>query len=111
MPVIPIPEEHGYGLQLSSKNGDTIKAPVQGQLEFIKKKKDADTPFKTLIHFINKWRKEQELDKFCSLIIELIVAHLYDRDGVTISLESGLQRFYLYVPPSELKTQITFPEL
>lgn len=98
-------------MQLSSKNDDTIKTLVQEQFDFIKKKKDADTPFKTLIHVIKKWRKEHELDKFCSLIIELIFAHLYDRDGVTTSLESELQRFYLYVPPSELKTPITFPEL
>lgn len=111
VPVIPIPEEPGYGWQLSSKNGEPVKTSAQGQLDFIKKRKDADTRYKTLIRLLKKWRNEQELDKFRSFMIELIVAHLYDRDGVTTSLESGLQRFYLYVAQSELKTPITFPEL
>ena len=38
-------------------------------------------------------------------------AHLLDRDGPAVSLESGLQRFFLYVAQDELKTPITFPEL
>ena len=111
VPVIPIPKEPGYGWQLSSQNGDPIKTSVQRQLDFIKKRKDADARFRTLVRLLKKWRNEQELDKLRSFIIELIVAHLYDRDGAMVSLESGIQRFFLYVAQSELKTSITFPEL
>lgn len=111
VPVIPIPNEPGYGWQLSSQNGDPIKTSVQGQLDFIKKRKELDPRFKTLVRLLKKWRNEQELDKFRSFIIELIVAYLFDRDGVMVSLESGLQRFFLYIAQYELKTPITFPEL
>jgi hypothetical protein len=60
---------------------------------------------------LKKWRNEQELDRLRSFLIELIVAHLFDRDGTATSLEAGLQRFYLYVAQYGLKERITFPEL
>jgi tRNA nucleotidyltransferase (CCA-adding enzyme) len=111
VPVIPIPEEVGYGWQPSSINGDPVKTNIQGQLDFIKNRKDADVRFRTLVRLLKKWRNEKELDKFRSFAIELIVAHLYDRDGPAASLESGLQRFFLYVAQSGLKEPISFPEL
>jgi tRNA nucleotidyltransferase (CCA-adding enzyme) len=111
VPVIPIPKEPGYGWQLSSQNGEPIKTSIQGQLDFINKRKNADVRFRTLVRLLKKWRNKQELDKFRSFMIELIVAHLCDRDGACVSLESGLQRFFLFVAQSELKTPITFPEL
>lgn len=111
VPVIPIPKEPGYGWQPSSQNGDPVKTCIQGQLDFIKKRKDADTRFRSLVRLLKNWRNEKELDKLRSFMIELIAAHLYDQDGTMASLESGLQRFFLYVAQSELETPITFPEL
>lgn len=111
VPVIPIPDEPGYGWQPSSQRGDQVKTSIQGQLDFIKNRKDADSRFRTLIRLLKKWRNERELDRFRSFTIELIAAHLYDRDGAMVSLESGLQRFFMYVAQDELKTPISFPEL
>ncbi len=111
VPVIPIPEDPGYGWQPSSQRGDPIRTSVQGQLDFIKNRRDADTRFKTLVRLLKKWRNEQELSNLRSFMIELIVAHLYDRDGAAASLEAGLQRFFLYVAQSSLAEPITFPEL
>lgn len=111
VPVIPIPKEPGYGWQPSSQKGDPVKTSIQGQLDFIKDRKNADTRFRTLVRLLKKWRNERELDRLRSFAIELIVAHLYDRDGAITSLETGLQRFFLYVAQNELKTPITFSEL
>jgi hypothetical protein len=111
VPVIPIPEEAGYGWQPSSQNGDPVKTSVQGQLDFIKSRRNADDRYCTLVRLLKKWRNENELDKFRSFAIELIVAHLYDRDGAAVSLEAGLQRFFLYIAQSELKQPVSFPEL
>jgi len=111
VPVIPIPTEPGYGWQPSSQRADPVKTSIQGQLDFIKNRRDADSRFRTVIRLLKKWRNEQELDRFRSFTIELIAAHLYDRDGAMTSLESGLQRFFLYVAQDELKTPIAFPEL
>ncbi len=111
VPVIPIPNAPGYGWQPSSKQGHPVKTSVQGQLDFIKNRRDADPRFKTLVRLLKKWRNEKELDHLRSFMIELIVAHLYDQHGAAKSLESGLQRFFLYVAQSGLSTPITFPEL
>ncbi len=111
VPVIPIASEPGFGWQPSSKSGDPVKTSIQGQLDFIKNRKDADRRFRTLVRLLKKWRNEHELDRLRSFTIELIVAHLYDRDGAIASLESGLQRFFMYVAQDGLKTPITFPEL
>jgi hypothetical protein len=111
VPVIPIPEEPGYGWQPSSQNGDPVKTGVQGQLDFIKNRTDADERYRTLVRLLKKWRNEKELDKFRSFAVELIAAHLYDRDGAATSLEAGLQRFFLYIAQSELKEPVSFPEL
>ncbi len=111
VPIIPIPGASGYGWQPSSQNGKSVKTSVQGQLDFIKSRRDADPRFKTIVRLLKHWRNEQELEKLRSFVIELIVAYLYDRDGTAVSLESGLQRFFLYVAQSELVERITFPEL
>jgi hypothetical protein len=110
VPVIPIPEEPGYGWQPSSQNGDPVKTSVQGQLDFIKSRRDADDRYRTLVRMLKKWRNEKELDQLRSFAIELIAAHLFDRDGAATSLEAGLQRFFLYAAQSELKDPLSFPE-
>jgi hypothetical protein len=111
VPVIPIPKEAGYGWQPSSQRGHPVKTSIQGQLNFIKSRRDVDPRFKTIVRLLKKWRNENELDRFRSFTIELIVSHLYDRDGVAGSLEDGLQRFFLFVAQSGLSKPITFPEL
>ena len=111
VPVIPIPTQPGYGWQPSSQRGKPVKTSIGGQLAFIKTRRDSDSRFKTIVRLLKKWRNEQELDRLRSFTIELIVAYLYDRDGVASSLESGLQRFFLYVAQSELLERMSFPEL
>jgi tRNA nucleotidyltransferase (CCA-adding enzyme) len=110
VPVIPIPNEPGYGWQPSSQRENPVKTSIQGQLDFIKSRKKADPRFKTIVRLLKKWRNEKELERFRSFTIELIVAFLYDRDGAATSLESGLRRFFLYVAQSALLEKITFPE-
>lgn len=110
VPVVPIPSQPGYGWQPSSQGGKPVKTSVQGQLDFIKKRREADVRFKSIVRLIKKWRNENELDFFRSFAIELIVSRLYDKEGAAASLESGLQRFFLYVAQSGLKERITFPE-
>jgi hypothetical protein len=110
VPVIPIPSEPGFGWQPSSQGGDPVKTNIQAQLDFIKSRKDADLRYRGLVRLLKKWRNERELDKLRSFTIELILAHLYDRDGAAASLESGLQRFFLFVAQTGLKDPISFPE-
>ncbi len=111
VPVIPIPTEPGYGWQPSSERDQPVKTSIQGQLNFIKNRRDADPRFKTLVRLLKNWRNQNEIDRFRSFTIELIAAHLFDLHGAAVSLESGLQRFFLYVAQSQLKKPVTFAEL
>jgi tRNA nucleotidyltransferase (CCA-adding enzyme) len=111
VPVVPIPSQPGFGWQLSSQQGAPIKTNIQGQLEFIAKRKKADPRFKTIVRLLKHWRNENEIDALRSFAIELIVSHLYDVHGAAPSLEVGLQRFFLYVAQSGLSKKIVFPEL
>lgn len=110
VPVIPIPGQTGFGWQPSSEGGAPVKTNIQGQLDFIAKRKEADPRFKTIVRLLKHWRNENEIDALRSFAIELIVAHLYDVQGAAPSLEAGIQRFFLYVAQSRLTKPISFPE-
>ena len=111
VPVIPITKEPGYGWQPSSEKAHPVKTSIQGQLDFIKKRRNTDPRFKTLVRLLKNWRNKVELWQLRSFAIELFVSHLYDTLGAAVSLESGLQRFFLYIAQSQLSTPISFPEL
>lgn len=110
VPIVPIPNQAGYGWQPSSQKDEPIRTSVQGQLDFIRKRSDSDSSFRTLVRLVKKWRNIQELDSLRSFLIELILAHIQDLKGAAPSLEDGLQRFFLYIVQSELLERITFPE-
>jgi tRNA nucleotidyltransferase (CCA-adding enzyme) len=110
VPVIPIASEPGYGWQPSSENSAPIKTSIEKQLAFIKKRRDADPRFRTLVRLAKQWRNTHDLDEFRSFTIELIICHLQDTQGVATSLEDGLRRFYLYVAQSGLQKPISFAE-
>jgi hypothetical protein len=110
VPVIPIKGNEEYGWQPSSEGGKPIKTSIKKQLDFIKKRRDADPRFKSLVRLLKKWRNEHELESFRSFSIELIVVYLNDRDGASNALEEGLQRFFLFVAQTGLKEKISFAE-
>ena len=110
VPIIPIPSQPGYGWQPSSQQGAPVRTSVEGQLAFIKKRSDGDPSYRTLVRLLKKWRNVNELDKFGSFLIELLLAHLQDTHGPTSSLEEGVQRFFLYVAQSQLLERVSFAE-
>lgn len=110
VPIVPIPEEPGYGWQPSSVGGDPVKTSVTKQLAFLKKRSDSDPLYKTLVRLLKRWRNHQELDFLRSFTIELLLAHLQDDGGPATSLEAGLLRFFLFVAQSELQQPVSFPE-
>ena len=110
VPIIPIPSQAGYGWQPSSQGAPPVKTSVQGQLDFIKKRSDADARYRPLVRLVKGWRNSRELDAFRSFSIELIVAYLNDTEGISEDLEAGLLRFFRFVAQSELKTKLSFRE-
>jgi hypothetical protein len=109
VPVIPIPEEPGFGWQPSSRGRALVKTSVSGQLTFIKARRDADRRYRGLVRLAKQWRNQHELP-LRSFAIELLLAHLLDQEGAAQSLEDGLLRFFLFVAQTELREPISFPE-
>jgi hypothetical protein len=59
---------------------------------------------------VKRWRNHHELDALRSYTIELLVAHIQDKDGPAATLEDGLLRFFLFVAQSGLEVAVSFPE-
>lgn len=111
VPLIAIDGSGDYGWQPSSQGDKPVKTSVTKQLEFIRARKDAYTNFTALVRIVKFWRNFNELDdSLRSFTIELILSHLQDTQGVPVSLERGLLRFFLYVAESQLTTSICFKE-
>lgn len=109
VPVIPIPEEPGFGWQPSSRGLPLVKTSVPGQLAFIMTRRDADRRYRGLVRLVKQWRNQHELP-LRSFAIELLLADLLDEKGAAPSLEDGLLRFFLFVAETELREPISFPE-
>lgn len=109
VPIIPIPDEPGYGWQPSSLGAASVRTSVNGQLTFIKARRDADRRYRGLVRLVKQWRNQQELP-LRSFAIELLLASLQDRSGPASTLEEGLLRFFLFVAQSELRELVSFPE-
>jgi restriction endonuclease S subunit len=54
VPVIPISAQPGYGWQPSSQGGKPVKTCIQGQLDFINNRRQADRAFKSIVRLLKK---------------------------------------------------------
>jgi len=109
VPVIEIEGQPGYGYQFGTDGSKTLTcAPCQ--IEFGRTRKNGDSDYRTLVRLGKKWRNYKEVTPLKSFHIELLLAHLQDRDGACESIEQRLRDFFLYVAQSELKELIRFPE-
>jgi len=111
VPVIEIEGQPGYGYQFGTDGSKSLTcAPCQ--IEFVRTRKNADSDYRTLVRLGKKWRnyKIGADGPLKSFHIELVLAHLQDRDGPSDSVEQRLRDFFLYIAQSELKERIRFPE-
>lgn len=110
VPVIQDTSRDGYGWQFSA-DGDRTLTCAPCQIQFIRDRKASDADFRTLVRLAKRWRNHQELrSELKSFTIELLMAHLLDRDGTAGTLEQRFCNFLLYIAQSELKETIFFPE-
>jgi tRNA nucleotidyltransferase (CCA-adding enzyme) len=109
VPVVEILGKDGHGYQFDTGGGRTLTcAPCQ--IGFVKKRKDADGDYRTLVRLMKKWRNYHEVSGLKSFHVELILAHLQDQHGPCDRIEQRLRDFFLYVAQTELKSPIRFPE-
>lgn len=111
VPVIAHPDNDDYGWQPAPEDraGTPLLTSVQGQLDFVKRRKDADPLYRTLVRFIKKWRNEQEIEHLGSFAIELLLAYVQDQQGPVPSIVDGLRRLFLSLARG-LREPIAFAE-
>lgn len=111
--IVPVIEDAGrpdYGWQFDLQDGSTVQTCTPCQIQFVRKRKDQDNDFRTLVRLAKKWRNQAELKPLKSFSIELIMAYILDQEGRAGSIEQRFRRFLLYIAQSQLKESIRFPE-
>lgn len=110
VPVVPIAGRGDYGWQPSSQGDPPVKTSIPGQLQFVRRRAEADPRYRRLVRLLKCWRNYHELEGLRSFAIELLLAHVQDNQGPAVSLEQGLLRFFLWVAQTELKEPVAFIE-
>lgn len=110
VPVIEDPQKPGYGWQFDIHNLSKIETSVPYQIKFVRDRKNQDGDFRTLVRLAKKWRNHKELKPLKSFAIELIMAHILEKQGTGGSIEERFRNFLLYIAQSGLKEKIQFPE-
>jgi tRNA nucleotidyltransferase (CCA-adding enzyme) len=109
VPVIEDTQKPGYGLQYD-RDGSTVETCAPCQIKFVRDRKEQDSDFRTLVRLAKRWRNHAEIKPLKSFAIELIMAHILDKEGSSGTIEARFRNFLLYIAQSELKERITFPE-
>lgn len=109
VPVIENPWKPGYGWQYDIHDGSRVETCAPCQIKFVQTRKDADANFRTLVRLGKRWSRHAEI-KLKSFMVELVMAHLLDKNGKDGSIEQRFRDFLLYIAQSGLKEVIRFPE-
>jgi hypothetical protein len=109
VPVIENSSKPGYGWQYDIRDGSRMETCAPCQVKFVQNRKEADAHFRTLVRLGKRWSRQAEV-KLKSFMVELVMAHLLDKNGSTGSIEQRFRDFLLYIAQSGLKEVIRFPE-
>lgn len=109
VPVIQDEDDDGYGWQYD-RDGTRNHTCAPCQIAFVRDRKVKDGDFRTLVRMAKRWRNYAGLKPLKSFTIELIMAHLLDRQGASGSIEARFRNFLLYLAQTGLKEPISFRE-
>jgi len=100
--------EHGWQFDIQSGAKNLTCAPCH--IQFISARKDKDKHFRTLVRLAKRWKHFYAIPGLKSFHIELIMAHLVDRDGPAETIEKRFREFLVYIARTGLGERIDFPE-
>lgn len=115
VPVLYYEDPDWYGKLVSQHDGSFLETCIPRHLEFIRKRKAKNqVHFAQVIRLIKYWvknqKQENELFKFKSFMVELILSKLAD-DGLDFSdYPEAMQHFFTYLAKSNLKEVIVFSD-
>lgn len=107
VPLVAIEDEAEEAWMVTSTGARAGKTSVPAHLKFVGDLAKGDSRYRPLVRMAKTWRNEAELQhELSSFAVELILAEIQDQQGPAPSLEEGLQRFFLYIAQTGLKTPI-----
>lgn len=109
VPVIPNSEADDRGYLITRDTGERVLTSIPLHLEFIRKRKNANSNFAQMVR-ITKWWRDQRDFKFKSFLIELIWVHIADTEGIADEIVPALKQFFRYIIKTELKSSIIFED-
>ncbi len=109
VPVIPNGEPNDRGYLIARDTGIKVLTSIPLHLEFIRKRKNDYPNFAPMVRVTKWWRNQQDF-KFKSFLIELIWAHIADKEGISDDIVTALQQFYRYIVNTELNETIIFTD-
>jgi hypothetical protein len=102
VPLVAIDGDSARGWMVDAAGQRANLADIPGHIAFVRELAAADPRYRPLVRIAKKWRNEAELKALGSFAIELILAHLNSLEGPAGDLESGIQRFLLYLAQTRL---------
>lgn len=101
VPVVPLKKTPTHVWQPTTGPSPTrFVTSVDGQLDFVGRRKSANTNYTSVVRMLKAWKARQELD-ISSFAVELLVAHLDISRGVVNSIEDSIVRFFEFVSRDE----------
>jgi hypothetical protein len=115
VPILYSGDPQWRGNLVSQDDGSFLETSIPMHLDFTRKRKDAQpthfTQVARLIKFwIRKVKQENENFRFKSFMVELILAHLSDKDLDFSDYPEALQHFFTYIATSDLRKRIVFED-
>jgi hypothetical protein len=110
VPVLQDDQRTDYGWQFDIQNGSKSKTCAPCSIQFVVNRKKKDTHFRTLVRLAKRWKNYTKPAGLKSFHIELVMAHLLEKNGTGASIEQRFRDFLLYIAQSGLKERIDFVE-
>ena len=113
VPVIYEGDENDYGYLIDKDTGEELLTSVPRHLEFIHKRKVANSEhFAQVVRLVKWWarqRKEENSAFKCkSFLLELLVAHLADSGMKLNDYPQALKQFFNYIVTTGLEKRVAF---
>lgn len=110
VPLIQDPARPDHGWQFDIQDGSKSETCAPCSIKFVADRKNTDTHFRTLVRMGKRWKNHHKPAGLKSFHIELIMAHLLEKNGSGGSIEKRFRDFLLYIAQSGLKDRIDFVE-
>lgn len=111
--IVPLIQDHArpdYGWQFDIQDGSKSETCAPCSISFVADRKNIDTHFRTLVRMGKRWKNHHKPAGLKSFHIELIMAHLLEKNGTGGSIEKRFRDFLLYIAQSGLKHRVDFVE-